>query len=324
MEFTPEARENVVKLFQGNVEKLCSVKESVVPEWWLNVVDKTSEILLQLKTNSFDEKNKDTNSKIIENNAVKLWNHIVPMKTQGSLSNISNAKLRHICFMAVTYSGSDSVDDAVLKRQTIMGMKTARAWIECNQMEQAEIVLNVTHQCVEKLKTTLINRINAGNTSGNGVNCGTLEKDRLEVDRDILKILTCKAEVASAQMQTETAINLIFTAKEMLARFPREGSYMSMLCYNFGVDTFQRKQYEESVTWLKESYELGKGREGLDPKNQARTLRFLANVYLEWNEDYYCDKAMNAITLANTVSHKYECTIDQEPIMTLSWNYDFL
>ena len=39
----------------------------------------------------------------------------------------------------------------------------------------------------------------------------------------------------------------------------REGSYLSMLCYNFGLDAFQKGSYESSVNWLKESYELGQG-----------------------------------------------------------------
>ena len=30
-----------------------------------------------------------------------------------------------------------------------------------------------------------------------------------------------------------------------------------MLCYNFGLDAFQKGSYDSSVSWLKESYELG-------------------------------------------------------------------
>lgn len=34
---------------------------------------------------------------------------------------------------------------------------------------------------------------------------------------------------------------------------------------------------------------------------QARTLRLLVSAYLEWNEPGCCEKALNAVTLANTV-----------------------
>ena len=34
---------------------------------------------------------------------------------------------------------------------------------------------------------------------------------------------------------------------------------------------------------------------------QARTLRLLANAYLEWNSDQHWQKALNAVGLANAV-----------------------
>ena len=42
---------------------------------------------------------------------------------------------------------------------------------------------------------------------------------------------------------------------------------------------------------------------------QAKTLRLLANVYLELNEPGCYEKALNAVTLANTVGLHTHCTI---------------
>uniref|UniRef100_A0A8C9V008 Protein ZIP4 homolog n=1 Tax=Scleropages formosus TaxID=113540 RepID=A0A8C9V008_SCLFO len=55
--------------------------------------------------------------------------------------------------------------------------------------------------------------------------------------------------------------------------------YLCLLCYNFGVDTYNLKKYEESSFWL----------------------RLLATVYMEWDCQQYQDKALHAVTLANKV-----------------------
>ena len=43
------------------------------------------------------------------------------------------------------------------------------------------------------------------------------------------------------------------------SQLEKEGGYLAMLCYNFGLDAFQKGSCEGSVRWLKESYELGQG-----------------------------------------------------------------
>ena len=45
-----------------------------------------------------------------------------------------------------------------------------------------------------------------------------------------------------------------------------------MLCYNFGVDCYQKKEYSHSVNWLRESFELGKGKASVGAKNQVKTV----------------------------------------------------
>lgn len=47
-----------------------------------------------------------------------------------------------------------------------------------------------------------------------------------------------------------------------------------MLCYNFGVELYQKKKLEaEAVSWLKESFEMGKHQTNLDTRNQVRFLK---------------------------------------------------
>lgn len=86
-----------------------------------------------------------------------------------------------------------------------------------------------------------------------------------------------------------------------------------MLCYNFGLEMFQKGYHQQSVIWLKlvtvigliivhksiflyrESYEIGRGCADVGAVKQGRTLRLLANTFLEWDEDTHWQKALNAV-----------------------------
>ncbi|XP_030066449.1 testis-expressed protein 11 [Microcaecilia unicolor] len=78
-------------------------------------------------------------------------------------------------------------------------------------------------------------------------------------------------------------------------------AYLSILCYNFGVETFENKKYEQSTFWLSQSYEIGKidKKYSTSPEMQAKVLRLLATVYMNWDCKEYQDKALRAICLAN-------------------------
>uniref|UniRef100_A0AAY4E955 Protein ZIP4 homolog n=1 Tax=Denticeps clupeoides TaxID=299321 RepID=A0AAY4E955_9TELE len=64
------------------------------------------------------------------------------------------------------------------------------------------------------------------------------------------------------------------------------------MCYNFGVDMYNMRKYEESSFWL---------RYGLHFVNLslAKVLRLLATVFLEWDCLQFKEKALNAVRLAN-------------------------
>lgn len=48
-----------------------------------------------------------------------------------------------------------------------------------------------------------------------------------------------------------------------------KASYLAIVCYNFGVECFQRQEYECAVAWLKESVEIGKMGVPVDGKTQV-------------------------------------------------------
>ncbi|KAL5009458.1 hypothetical protein ScPMuIL_011763 [Solemya velum] len=228
----------------------------------------------------------------LESNAVGLWNFAVSLKTKGSLHPGSNAKLRHIAFLLIDFCSCEEKDENSLRKKTLMGLKTGRAWLDSHGPDMAEKILEMTDKFIESLQQMIIEKKNTDGFSER------LEKERLEVDQDMFKSLCYRAETMLALSRHEEAMNTLARAKDFLPRFPKEGAFLSMLCYNFGVDTFQKKMLEESISWLRESFEVGK--ETIGPKNQARTLRLLANVYLEWGQMDFLQKALNAVSLANT------------------------
>ncbi|XP_018416198.1 PREDICTED: testis-expressed sequence 11 protein [Nanorana parkeri] len=126
-----------------------------------------------------------------------------------------------------------------------------------------------------------------------------LYKDRVE--GELFKLLTYQAEAAVAQKDFHTASARIQRCKDMLLRRPKQAAYLSVLCYNFGVDTYEDKLYEQSSFWLSQSYEIGKTDTlySTGHEMQAKVLRLLATVYLEWDCKLHQDKALNAIRLAN-------------------------
>ncbi|KTG35909.1 hypothetical protein cypCar_00008249 [Cyprinus carpio] len=77
--------------------------------------------------------------------------------------------------------------------------------------------------------------------------------------------------------------------------------YLSLICYNFGVDTYSQGKHEESTFWLSQSYDIGKMNVKYSPGSemQAKVLRLLAKVYLDWDCQKYLEKALHAVSLAN-------------------------
>uniref|UniRef100_A0A673ACC3 Protein ZIP4 homolog n=1 Tax=Sphaeramia orbicularis TaxID=375764 RepID=A0A673ACC3_9TELE len=128
-----------------------------------------------------------------------------------------------------------------------------------------------------------------------------------DVEKDLLRILSCQAESVSCgtcDVQHLQPVVYMQRCREMLLRLPKETAYVSLMCYNFGVDTYQLKKFEDSSFWLSQSYDIGKMNEKYSPGSeiQAKILRLLATVYLEWDWQRFQEKALNAVSLANEES----------------------
>uniref|UniRef100_A0A8C0YAC4 Protein ZIP4 homolog n=1 Tax=Cyprinus carpio carpio TaxID=630221 RepID=A0A8C0YAC4_CYPCA len=128
-----------------------------------------------------------------------------------------------------------------------------------------------------------------------------------DIEKDLLRVLSYQAESAVSQEQHQEAVSCIQRCKEMLLRLPKETGYLSLICYNFGVDTYSQGKHEESTFWLSQSYDIGKMNVKYSPGSemQAKVLRLLAKVYLDWDCQKYLEKALHAVSLANKLSGLY-------------------
>ncbi|XP_069799410.1 testis-expressed protein 11 isoform X2 [Dendropsophus ebraccatus] len=227
-----------------------------------------------------------------EEYAVKLWNWGVSKRAEETITTKEHAMVRHAsCRLGYWCQGLEPAKE-VVERNILMAMKTGKGWIDAGQSDIATEFLGIALQSLEKLYTMMTQR-------------STQETDihfhKAYVERDIFKVLTYQAEAAVFQENFEFASQVIQKCKDMLQRQPKEAAYLSVLCYNFGVETYEKKVYDQSSFWLSQSYEIGKTdkRYSTGHKMQAKVLRLLATVYLEWDCEIHSEKALNAIRLAN-------------------------
>ena len=75
---------------------------------------------------------------------------------------------------------------------------------------------------------------------------------------------------------------------------------MSVLCYNLGLDLYKQGSFVQCLSWLKESYEIGRQGHCIEPTKQARTLRLIAIAYLESDCSGEWLKALNTVELSLT------------------------
>ncbi|XP_044308678.1 testis-expressed protein 11 [Varanus komodoensis] len=228
----------------------------------------------------------------IEESAVNLWNWTVARKTGPAISDVQRVKLRHAaCKLMVTCDASNPSED-VLRRQILMAMKTGRGWLDVGNATLADELLEVAMKSVERLYAQLAKR-------------STSEADthshKADVEKDVFRVLSYQAESAVIQGSFQKATACVQRCKDILMRLPRETCYLSLLCYNFGVETYELKRHEQSCFWLSQSYEIGKmdKKYSTGKEMQAKVLRLLATVYLEWDLEQYQDRALRAINMAN-------------------------
>ncbi|XP_075438181.1 testis-expressed protein 11-like, partial [Ascaphus truei] len=122
-----------------------------------------------------------------------------------------------------------------------MTMKTGKGWLDAGKPDRADGFLEIALNSLEKLYTMLV-RSNPQEAEVN--------MHKLYVEKDLFKVLTYQAEAALAQKDFEKASLRINRCKDMLLRQPKEAGYLSILCYNFGVEMYEEKLYEQSAFWL--------------------------------------------------------------------------
>ncbi|XP_035180104.1 testis-expressed protein 11 [Oxyura jamaicensis] len=230
----------------------------------------------------------------VEEGAISLWNWAVTKHMGSVINDEQRAKLRFVaCRLVCLCEGSDPLEGTI-RRQILMSMKTGKGWIDIGKADLADEFLEIALNSIEKLYTKL-----RKGSDGEA----DIHVHKADVEKDLFKVLSYQAESAVAQGDFQKAVMCVQRCKDMLMKLPKETCYLSILCYNFGVDTYERKKYEQSSFWLSQSYDIGKMdmKYSVGKEMRAKVLRLLATAYFEWDCKQYLDKALKAISLANEV-----------------------
>ncbi|KAA0709397.1 Testis-expressed protein 11 [Triplophysa tibetana] len=201
----------------------------------------------------------------LEENAIQLWNWAVTKRVGSTVTEEQKAKVRHVACRLLHSCGPENPSENAVRKQ-ILSLET------------------------------LYSRLTSHGDSANDINA-----PKGEIEKDLLRVLSYQAESAVSQERHQEAVSCMQQCKEMLMRLPKESGYLSLICYNFGVDTYSQGKHEESSFWLSQSYDIGKmnTKYSPGPEMQAKVLRLLATVYLEWDCQKYIEKALHAVSLAN-------------------------
>ncbi|XP_074924529.1 testis-expressed protein 11 [Chelonoidis abingdonii] len=239
-----------------------------------------------------DEAGNEIQEAQIEESAISLWNWAVTNRVDSVINDEQRAKLRHVSCRLVCLCEGSSPPEEKMRRQILMTMKTGKGWVDVGKAALADGFLVIAINSLEKLYAQLMKRSSSE---------ADIQVHKADVEKDLFKVLSYQAESAVVQGDFQKALTCLQRCKDMLTRLPKQTCYLSILCYNFGVETYERKGYEQSSFWLSQSYEIGKMDKKYYPGEdmQAKVLRLLATVYLEWDCEQYQDKALRAISLAN-------------------------
>ncbi|NXO05251.1 TEX11 protein, partial [Rhinopomastus cyanomelas] len=227
----------------------------------------------------------------VEEDAIDLWNWTVTKHIGSVVSDEQRAKLRFVACRLVCLCEGNDPSEATIRRQILMSMKTGKSWIDIGKPNLADGFLEIAVSSIEKLYAKLLKRSDCE---------ADIHEHKVDVEKNLFKVLSYQAESALAQGDFQKATMCFQRCKDMLVKLPKETCYLSILCYNFGVETYERKRYEQSSFWLSQSYDIGKMdvKYAVGKEMQAKVLRLLATAYFEWDCNLYLDKALKAVNLA--------------------------
>ncbi|XP_070769573.1 testis-expressed protein 11 [Enoplosus armatus] len=228
----------------------------------------------------------------LEECAIQLWNWAVTKNVGTSISKNQKAKVRHVACSLLYCCEPDNPTEGVIRKQILMASKTGRTWLDCKNPQMADNFLRLAVKSLETLYSQLTSR---------GHGAADITSSKGDVEKDLLRILSSQAESAISQGNNHEAVAYMQRCKDMLLRLPKDTVYLCLMCYNFGVDTYNLRKFEDSAFWLSQSYDIGRMNMKYAPESevQARVLRLLATVYLEWDCQRFQEKALNAVSLAN-------------------------
>ncbi|XP_008565798.1 PREDICTED: testis-expressed sequence 11 protein [Galeopterus variegatus] len=227
----------------------------------------------------------------VEEMAVNLWNWAVTKRVGLLISEEQKAKLCHVaCKLVCMCEGSVASEEAI-QRQILMNVKTGKGWVDVGNTLLADEFFQAAMVSLEELYVRLMQR---SSTEAH------LTMQKIAVEKDLFKVLSYQAESAIAQGDFQRASTCALRCKDMLMRLPQMTGFLHILCYNFGVKTYNQNNYEESSFWLSQSYDIGKmDKSSVGPEMLAKVLRLLATTYLDWDDRECYDKALSTINLAN-------------------------
>ncbi|NWX44762.1 TEX11 protein, partial [Steatornis caripensis] len=228
----------------------------------------------------------------IEEDAISLWNWAVTKHMGSVVNDEQRAKLRFVACRLLCLCEDSDPPEGTIRRQILMSMKTGKGWIDIGKADLADEFLEIAMSSIENLYAKLLK-----GSDGEA----DIHVHKTDVEKNLFKVLSYQAESAVAQGDFQKALMCVQRCKDMLVKLPKETCYLSILCYNFGVETYELKRYEQSSFWLSQSYDIGRMdmKYSIGKEMQAKMLRLLATAYFEWDCNLYLDKALKAISLAN-------------------------
>ncbi|KAF4091426.1 hypothetical protein AMELA_G00036820 [Ameiurus melas] len=243
------------------------------------------------KVESLEQHTKIQDSQV-EEYVLQLWNWAVTKNVGSAINEQQRAKVRHIACRLLYLCEPENPSEKAIRKQILMASKTGKTWLECKNPKLADDFLSLAETSLETLYCRLISQRNEG---------ADTNLPKADAEKDLLRVLSYKAESALAQENQQEAVSNVDRCKEMLLRLPKQTGYLSLICYKFGVDTYNKRRLEDSSFWLSQSYDIGKmnPKYSQGPEMQAKVLRLLARVYLELDCQKYQDKALHAVSLAN-------------------------
>ncbi|XP_029368795.1 testis-expressed protein 11 [Echeneis naucrates] len=276
------------------MESFVSTVKSLTENLLLNQQTDYDEVIEKLfsKVSSLDDFPKTSHQQAKEV-AIQLWNWSVTKNVGNTLSKNQQAKVRHVACSLLYCSEPKNPTEGIIRKQILMASKTGRTWLDCKNSQIADHFFQLAVKSVETLYGQLTSRGDGG--TADNTSC------KEDVEKDLLRILSFQSESYLSQGNHHEAMVYMQRCKDMLLRLPKDTAYLSLMCYNFGIDMYNLKKFEESAFWLRQSYDIGKINVKYAPASEvlAKALRLLATVYFEWDCNRFQEKALNAVNLAN-------------------------